>query len=336
MTSHQRQRGVALISVLMVVALCVILIIEIMAKQRLQVQRMQNLTERQQAYWYAIGSEQFLQYQLQKIIRDDKGVVHLGQAWAMEGLAFPLDDGVIEGQVTDLNACLNVNALYNPKLNQEQQKKRKQIFVRYLDALEIDAEQSNEDLVNNIVDWLDEDDYPIEASGYDGDMYTASDFPYLSANSLMAHINELRVIQGFTPNVLEQVQNGLCALPNSHYFNVNVNTISEDTPEVLMALLDLSKSEAESILTQRPEEGYDEIGEFWQLDEVKAAIKKAQFNKSQFTLASKFFKLVSIAYYNDVKFNLTTTFQVTGDNEVKVVARRFGGRIEREANTETE
>ncbi|NVK23662.1 MAG: type II secretion system minor pseudopilin GspK [Gammaproteobacteria bacterium] len=330
------QRGVALISVLLAVALCVILASEMLMQQSLQVKRVQNLFERQQAFWYANGSEQFVKTLIKKIIDDDAGVIHLDQSWAMTGMSFPVPDGLIEGQISDLQSCFNINSLYNSQWDQKRREEHKQAFVRLLDKLDIVKDNSSEDLANNVYDWLDPDEYPVGAVGYDGDMYTSMPFPYMAANSPFAHENELRLVYGFDAAVMAQLDDTLCAIPDYSDFVINVNTIDAENPVILAAVLDIDNSTAENIISQRPKDGFKDIKEFWDLNEVKSLKNLAQIDKTQFTVKSKFFKLVTNAYYNDMRFDLTSVMQLNEQNEIQVIARRFGGKVERKADPETE
>lgn len=336
LASYKRQSGVALISVLLAVALCTILAAEMLTEQSLQVQRAQNTFQRQQAYWYALGSEQFVKSLLSKTAQDNEGVFNLDQSWAIEDMTFPVDDGVIEGKIIDLTACFNLNSLYNTKLDQAGRDKHKKVFSRYLELLDIKADMSEEDLANNVVDWLDKDDYPIGAVGYDGDMYGGLDFPYLAANSPMAAESELRLVYGFDTSLLTQLKDKFCVIPDSADFIINVNTISEDNAELLAAMLNVDVAKAESIVSARPEKGFEKIADFWALKEVSALKNVATLDKSQFTVNSKFFKLITNAQYNDVRFDLTSVLQLDEQNLVHVLARRFGGKIERKADPETE
>ncbi len=112
-TSKRQQAGVALISVLFVIALAVIVAVEMSARLQLQLQRTSNLTGNRQAYWYAVGAETLVKQQIKKINGKDSrsDVIHLGQDWAKTGMVFPVDDGTISGELTDLQACFNLNSL---------------------------------------------------------------------------------------------------------------------------------------------------------------------------------------------------------------------------------
>lgn len=330
----KKQQGVALVSVLLAIALCVILATEILSEQRFQVKRVQNILERQQAYWYAISSENFVQALLKRTAEKDNGVFNLEQNWALEGMSFPIDDGLIEGEITDLYSCFNLNSLYYPDIPDEIKKQRIDLLVRLLSHWEIESEISHRDLAVNVFDWLDKDDYPAGAVGYDGDMYTSMSFPYVSANSMLAHENELRVIYGFDVEVMAQLKDKLCVLPNSQLLQINVNTIDSENPEYLMAMLDIDRAKVDDILAQRPADGFNNINAFFSLSEVSSLPNIADIEKSQFTVNSHFFRLVTNAYFNDIKFDLTSVFQLDDKYNASVISRRFGGKVEREANTE--
>ena len=332
---RKRQQGLALVTVMLVIALCVVLAAEMTTAQSYQIKRAQNLFERQQAFWYAMGSEHFVKALLEDTAEKDQGMFNLSQPWAMTGMSFPVDNGLIEGEVEDLYACFNLNSLYDKDIAEQELKFRKEVFVRYLENLNIESELSPDDLAANLYDWLDADDYPEGAVGYDGDMYTSLPFPYLSGNTPLAHENELRVIYGFDVVVMTQLKDKFCVIPGNQHLMLNVNTMKQEQPELLMAVLNIDQSKVDEIFSERTEEGFETIDEFWNLNATKGLNNRAQVEK-YFTVNSKFFKLITNAYYNDLKFALTSVIQLNDQSQAMVIARRFGGEIEREANPEDE
>lgn len=109
-----KQRGMALITVLFVVALGVIVAVEMAVRLQLQVSRTTNILGDRQAYWYAISAEELAKQQLQRINSEENNrseAIHSGQDWAQKGLEFPVEGGSIGGELNDLQACFNLNAL---------------------------------------------------------------------------------------------------------------------------------------------------------------------------------------------------------------------------------
>lgn len=114
---RQRQQGVALIAVMMVVALVVVIAVGMSGRLQLQLQRQINLQDRQQALWLALGAEEFSR-RLLKRTAVGKDNVNLSQDWAAKGATFPVEQGTISGTLTDLQSCFNLNALQKPQRQQ--------------------------------------------------------------------------------------------------------------------------------------------------------------------------------------------------------------------------
>ena len=111
------QKGVALVTVMLTVALISIIATEMTARLQLQMQRVSNVSFNQQAYWYAMGSEVFAKRVLAEIIKEEPDVTHLSQPWAQGENTFPVEGGEITGEITDLQSCFNLNALLVPAKN---------------------------------------------------------------------------------------------------------------------------------------------------------------------------------------------------------------------------
>ena len=59
--NQRKQQGVALIIVLLIVAIVSVLATEMGSRLQLQIKRASNIKENNQAYWYAMGAEQYAQ-----------------------------------------------------------------------------------------------------------------------------------------------------------------------------------------------------------------------------------------------------------------------------------
>ena len=108
--SIHKQSGVALIIVLLVVALVSILATEMGSRLQLQVKRAINIKDNNQAYWYAMGAEQFAGKAIRDLMDENEGVINLEQPWTEE-FAYPLEGGGIQAQLQDSQSCFNLNAV---------------------------------------------------------------------------------------------------------------------------------------------------------------------------------------------------------------------------------
>ena len=90
LNTKRSSKGVALITVMLIVALIAILATQMTARLQLQMQRTSNLASNQQAYWYAMGAEAFAKRILAQSFEDNEEVTHLGQMWAQGESTFPV------------------------------------------------------------------------------------------------------------------------------------------------------------------------------------------------------------------------------------------------------
>lgn len=201
-------------------------------------------------------------------------------------------------------------------------------FRRLLDALSIRSDVSTEALAYRVYDWLDEDSIYKNPQSLEEDDYAGKEFPYLAANTFFASVSELRLIDGFTPNVIDAIKDYVCVLPKVETNILNVNTIAKDQPELLAAMIDgLDSGSAGEILAERPEDGFKAIEEFWQSSGFSGVSNIDSSVKSQFAVKTEYFRLVAKATYDKSEFYLTSTLKVDSESRVSVVQRKFGGQL---------
>ncbi|QZI72939.1 type II secretion system minor pseudopilin GspK [Pseudomonas protegens] len=112
MNKPRSQRGVALLSVLLITALVTLVVSNMLARQRLSLASSSHLVQHQQLWQLALSGERWALSQLQEDVRSEGGllVTHLGQHWAQATPAFAIDGGKIHVQITDLGSRLNLNS----------------------------------------------------------------------------------------------------------------------------------------------------------------------------------------------------------------------------------
>ena len=85
----------------------------------------------------------------------------------------------------------------------------------------------NPALCDALVDWIDTDSNALP-DGAEDPYYLSQDPPYRAANSYLASVGELRLIKGFTPEVVDRLSPYVTALPPSTANTLNINTASQD------------------------------------------------------------------------------------------------------------
>ncbi|MEO0889154.1 MAG: type II secretion system minor pseudopilin GspK, partial [Pseudomonadota bacterium] len=99
-----RQRGVALLIVLMLLAIMTTIAASMSERLFLQFQRGSNQINYQQAYWYSLGVEALAEIGIEQSYKDDDNI-NLSQPWAIKEQVYPLDYGQAAGRIIDKQAC---------------------------------------------------------------------------------------------------------------------------------------------------------------------------------------------------------------------------------------
>ena len=257
LSTSVKQKGVALITVMLVIALAAVIATEMTGRLVLQMQRTANIQLNQQAYWYAMGAEAFAKRVIIDAQEDNEKVTHLKQTWARGYQKFPVDFGEISGEVKDLHACLNLNALRGITTDSTRGATKKLPARLALEELIVSlaldgiSQFEAEYMADSLTDWLDENDAIVSTGGAEDNDYAAKEHPYLAANHYLASVNELRLIEHFTVPVITALKEYVCVIPQSHVHKININTLDEQKPKLLQALLGVDESKAEAILSAR-------------------------------------------------------------------------------------
>ncbi len=320
-------RGAALVIVLFIVALAAILAVEMSANLMVQVQKSTNLQGHQQAKWYAYGAEELAIKALIKSKRDDPDKTTLDQIWAQQGdIPYPVDNGTLSGKVTDLQACLNLNAIaVEPDLNSANKTNpaHKALFALLENIEDLPAQESEETMADSVFDWLDENSITYRSGAEEGE-YLSRQFPYMTANSLFASTSELRLVKGFNPLVMEKVLPYVCVIPGSTLLSINVNTLAAEQALILSTLIDeLSVSGAEAVIAARPDAGFESKAAFFEQVQQQGG-QNVKAVEKLFSINSEYFKLQTQANFVDLRFSMTTLLHAK-DGDVTILARKFGG-----------
>ena len=275
----KRQRGVAIITALLVVTIAATISVTISTRLQLDVRRTGNLITIDQGYYYALFAEDYSLTLIKDKDAFDELMNNLREFGHFKQV-FPVEGGTVEGKVTDLNSCININALINGA------------------AVDIVTEERLKRLLNNagvsgnpnqaIADWIDSGvtDSTTTPDGAEDGYYLNLEKPYRTANSPLYSVSELRLVRGFEDNksydaVLRLAKNfsanekfpaapSLCALTAASK-SINVNTA---TPEVLQSLASgVTPAIAENIVQQRIQKPYNNIGDFTSSSDLATIIK---------------------------------------------------------------
>lgn len=315
LVSPDRQRGVALIMVLLAMALVVMIAAGMTQQQSLRVFKAGHYLAQQQGQSIALGAEAFAHRILYRDYEQDQEdnlmVDSLDEFWAANSAVLPLDNnGVAEVQIDDLGGRLNLNDLVTAGGQVNPLVRRR--FVQLLAALNI-----TEVSVDALVDWIDSNDQTVSAYGAEDGRYLMADQPYRAANQPFTTLTELRLIEGMTEEIYRTLLPHVAALP-VRGAGINVNTA---TAMVIRALHEeLTDAQAESILEKREAKRFENLQDFLALPEFAGlGLKPVGLG-----LRTRFFEVASRITYDDRVVNMVSTVFRAPDGEIRTVNRDAG------------
>ncbi|EKE77562.1 type II secretion system minor pseudopilin GspK [Gallaecimonas xiamenensis] len=320
---NQRQRGVALITVMLILAIMVVVAAGIGGRLGINIRRTGNQIGQHQAYFYALSGEAFAKLALHRLLKEEDGELNLSQDWA-KPQAFPVEGGSIKGQIRDGHGCFNLNSLQGDN-DQDRQSHRK-AFQALLEALEVDSFEA-ETVSYSLADWLDDDSRLDASFGAEDAEYQGREFPYLAANGLMTDVSELRMVNGVTAAIYLKVRPYVCVLDDNS-FEVNVNTLPSDRAAVLAAVLTpLTLSDAEGILGARPEEGFDSLDQVWEEPALASLQDPLPGAKEALVLKSDRYFVSLEGRFQDRPMYMESLLKKDDNNKLTTLWRRLGGRL---------
>jgi general secretion pathway protein K len=248
MSGRARQRGVAVLTAMLVVAIGTIIAVNLMWEATLDLRRTESALAADQGLMYMQGAEAWAADILRQDQVDSPNSDNLSEQWATELPPLPVDGGTIVGKLEDLQGRFNLNNLIKPDGTQNDLARRQ--FERLLGLLNLDP-----GLAGAVVDWLDPDTELRFPTGGEDVTYAGADPPYRTANSMITSPSELMAITGFDRDTYAQLAPYVTALPIGT--KLNVNTASA----VVIASLsdDIDLPTAESLVEQRNNADFPDI-----------------------------------------------------------------------------
>lgn len=249
MNSVKSNRGVALITALLIMALIASLTYTLKWNNSLDLRRTSVMLNRDQAVQVALGAESWMQSILRRDL-EESDTDHLGEIWASDLPALPIDGGEVYGEIQDLQGRFNVNNLIGDDGQIDEEALEQ--FQRLLFALGLDPR-----FAGIAGDWIDGDQDASFPDGAEDAIYTGITPPYRTANQLISSANELAALEGMDKETMDTLLPHIVALPGRTEINVNTAT-----GPVLQSLDDrISAADAERLIAERAESGFAEIAQ---------------------------------------------------------------------------
>lgn len=321
MRPAERERGAALLTVLMLVAIIAVIAAGALEKLRLATRLTANAVGIEQARSYAQAAEALALSRVTTLLGQSPDRVTLAGGWSNAPFGLPLPGGTAVARVTDGGNCFNLNNLATeiaPGVYAGNPLARVQ-FARLLRLLQVPPQVADQ-VSAGAADWIDTD-ADQQAGGAEDGAYLGQDPGYRTAGTLMTDPSELRAVAGVTPALFAQLRPWLCTLPTAKPAAINLNTLApEQAPLVAMLAPDTVSVEAASAaLLRRPAQGWANTSAFTSMP----GISGTGLAEGQAGVTSKWFGLRVDVTVNGLDVRETALIDATR-LPARLVARQWG------------
>jgi general secretion pathway protein K len=307
----RRERGVALLTAILLVALGTIIAAAISYRNAMTARRGAANFAFEQALLFAEGAEALAAYALRDdATRGGNKTDHRGESWAKPYGPVEIAPGVVlTARLEDLNSRFNLNTLM---LEDDRGERAREAFARLLESLDIEPVHAQ-----RLADWLDSNPTAFLDGGEDN-LYLSQDPPYLAANGPITSVSELLALPSFGRDNYLKLAPYVVALPPDAQFNSCTGK-----PCVLDAYSgsDQHCPNADSTLKQQEKDCFPgEPAYGTEFNDPSALTQMEQF--PGIAEQSNYFRLTSEIRIGTAQFTLYSLL-LRDDGRVKVVSRSF-------------
>ncbi len=257
MIKNQSQHGVALLTILVMVALATILAATIAKRQSNTAENTGYLMRQDQSLLYAKSAEAFFSELLIQDSDNGSSIDHLQENWAKPMPPFSVEDGAVSGRLLDESGKFNLNNLVKSDGKVDEAAKR--WFEKLLQRVGLPAELSQA-----VIDWQDSDDETTGAMGAESNYYQGLNPPYLASNTMFHSVDELKLVKGFEGKNYDLIKPYVTALPEQTKVNMNTASallLASIDPRVDVNALDQELKAKLSNLTY-----FNNVDDLWKLN----------------------------------------------------------------------
>lgn len=272
------ERGIALLLALLVLTLLVALILEFDAEARREYREAASFRDNFKASMLTRAAVQAARAVLQQDFLREKQTGEkfdgLSDIWAMPIRNYAIGDGLLNAQLTDERGKLNLNDLAANAGDNLQQKAKIQRVKRLFELLQLSP-----DLVDALLDWVDQDEIP-EPAGAESLYYQSQKPAYRAANRALPALGELRLVKGFTPEIIEKLSRYATVYPPEGGAPINLNTAD---PVVIQSLDQaITQTMAMEVVQGRPFKSKVDLDRIGSFQEIGARIRADYDVKSDY------------------------------------------------------
>lgn len=332
MNTIRKQKGVALLVVLILLVMMSALAAKISQQFCRNLQKTHYQVSQQQLRWAILAQEDVVKERLQIDASGESKALAPEGDWH-QPMETQGEDYTVVSQVEDAQDCFNVNNLLaEDKVTQAQNASA--VPAKPLKALVIEqiltksgiGQSTAEEIYLQLLDYLD-GDLTTSKEGVESDAWAGVLPARQPANQMMRAIAELKLLPAFPATAYAKVSQLLCALPDSAS-KVDVNTLRPEQAVILAALFPgkLTEDDAVRLLASRPETGWENMEAFSKVLEQNFPQLKDDLPRvaDQISINSRYFRVNYTGNTDDLTLRVISQLQVNQEaGEIITWQRRY-------------
>ena len=319
---HYKTKGVVLISVLLIVLLLSSIAVVIGNNYFVSFKRAQYLEFQTVSLNIFSSIESLALKKIDNELRFNSKVHAINNALFSNDFIFETQKGLVSGKIIDASNCFNINALVKKTKNTYKPNKENiVIFERLLIFSEVENNLIDE-AIDQIIDWIDEDDNPrafgLEDYYYSGPLNNPKEY---TSGRIFYSIQEIKSLPAIRAIGWEVFMKYFCALPHND-LSININTISGNKSLLLSSLFEnLPYGDAEYIIDNIPENGIKNLNELSDLFPSYNLEKSQDYIK----FSSNNFELITSLSYESYYSESKSKIYYGANNNSYITSRIYNG-----------
>jgi general secretion pathway protein K len=329
--SRAKQAGVALIAALILMTSIVLVLGNIFYRHQINVAQASLSMHQDQAFLLALSAESWAR---QLLDEDDRQFDHFDEIWAQAIPAMPVDGGLINGCISDLQSRFNINSFLAYENYTElvsaisgDNSSFAKVWTNLLRNKELPHDI---DRLATVIDWLDDDSSTMGSNGAERDIYEGLMPPQMIADAPMVQTSELASVLGYGVLEVQKLMPLMSALPvlesktpnDNSIININLNTASD---ELLMALGgDVDNMFREVVTSNRPLESIEEFYEFLSFDlGFPPGDIERRWPRELVGVATQFFELYLEVILGEARIEVRSIIMRSSNKDSVIISRNL-------------
>ena len=318
-----RNKGVVLISILLIVLLLSAVAITFGNKYLVSLKRAQYIEFQSLSLNAFRNVEAMSLNKIDKFSRFNSSNLTKVNPLLTDEIYFEINGATIVGSIHDASNCFNINSLVRAgKEDYQENKKSMNVFRELMYLTEVDNNVA-EEIIDQIIDWIDKNSNPraygLEDYYYSGPLHNPREF---SGSRLLIDIEELKSIPSVRLvdwNIFEEL---FCAYPYASDLRLNINTLDKNNIFLLTSFFPkIDLKDAEYIIENIPMNGFEDINAFLQSFE---AIDLSSPN-GEVLFTSDIFNIETVIDYEGYSASSKSTLIYGKNKNGYILSRTYNG-----------